>query len=192
MARKKSDSRVSRQSSSRSTRASKDREATGDRNLSDSERLDEFRKKHFQSVLPTIPHIPGYHVCWLTTQNPRDPIPGRLRLGYEPITSDDIPGWGDYAAIKSGEWEGCFGINEMIAMKLPMHLYEAYMTENHHIQPGYEEEKLSVARQEAEQEASQLARKPISFELEDGQAELGSGPEPLTPFAETLGEMEPE
>ena len=116
--------------SSRKSRESEDRRITEDRQLSDSERLDEFRKTFFQSALPDLPPIPGYHVCWLTTENPRDPVHGRIRLGYEPIKAHDIPGW-EHASMKTGEWAGCVGVNEMIAFKLPLHLYEAYMKEAH-------------------------------------------------------------
>ena len=161
------------------------------RELSDQERIDEFRQTLFQSALPDIPPIRGYHVCWLTTENPRDPIHARMRLGYEPVQAEDIPGW-EHSAIKSGEWEGCIGINEMLAFKLPLHLYEAYMTENHYTQPNFEEEKLNEATRRAEEEASQVARSAVTFELMDGQAEIGTGEERLIPFAENLGEHVPD
>lgn len=157
----------------RATRESGDRKISQNREMTDAERLDEFRMTNFQSILPDIPEIEGYHVCWLTTENPRDPIHSRMRLGYEPVTIDDVPGWGHQLALKSGEWEGCIGINEMLAFKIPLHLYNAYMTEAHYNQPNNEEEMLSMATREVEEQASQLARKPISFELEDGQEEIG-------------------
>jgi len=168
----------------RQNREMTDRAITEDRELTDDERLEEFRLSHFQSALPDIPPIDGYHVCWLTTENPRDPIHARLRMGYEPIKAEDIPGW-DHASLKTGEWAGCIGVNEMIAFKLPLRLYEAYMREAHHEQPLMEEEALNAARKQAEETASQMARKPISFELEEGQAELGEVPEPPS-FEDTL------
>jgi hypothetical protein len=161
---------------------------TENRELTDDQRLDEFRKTFFQSALPDLPKIPGYHVCWLTTTNPRDPIHGRIRLGYQAITAEDVPGW-EHSTIKSGEWVGCLGVNEMLAFKLPMHLYEAYMLEAHHNQPLAEEGKLNQARENAEMEAASVARRPISFELEQGSSELGYAPEPPS-FAETLGELD--
>jgi len=112
--------------------------------LEDDERLTEFRKQFYQSVLPDLPKIPGWHVCWLTTTNPADSIQRRTRLGYEPIKASEIPGW-EYASIKTGTYEGCIGVNEMIAFKLPLELYEAFMYESHHAQPLAEEEKLSNA-----------------------------------------------
>lgn len=194
-----SDSRVGKTSTKRKkapstvrkSRAASDRQsAETARVLSDEDRLDEFRKSFFQSVLPDLPTIPGFHVCWLTTTNPRDSIPSRVRLGYEPVKSEDIPGW-EHATLKGGEWAGCVGVNEMIAFKLPMHLYEAYMREAHHSQPLYEEQKLSsvidVIREEAAAAAKSGAR-GIRFEMEEGMEELGQVLEPGS-FAENLGEL---
>lgn len=186
---RQTDSRLNRQSGhSRADREMSNREITQAHELTDAQRLDEFRQTFFQSALPDIPPIPGYHVCWLTTENARDPVHGRMRLGYEPIKAHEIPGW-EHASLKSGQWEGCIGVNEMVAFKLPLHLYENYMKDVHYDRPREEEEALNQARLQAEEQASQLARKPVSFELEDGQAELGGGPEPLTPFAVNLGEV---
>ena len=106
-------------------------------------------------------------------------------MGYEPIKQSDIPGWG-HSSIQTGEWEGCIGVNEMVAFKLPLNLYEQYMRHNHHDAPLAEEEKLNAARRQAEAQASGLARQQVSFESEEGTAELGKAPEP-PPFA---GEME--
>ena len=74
------DTKLGAASDSRRDRASEDREITEDRVMTDDERLDECRQTFFQSALPDLPDIPGYHVCWLTTENPRDPIHGRIRL----------------------------------------------------------------------------------------------------------------
>ncbi len=192
-----SDKKVGKTSTRRKKSPSKARQprtnrqsASSARVLSDEERLDEFRKSFFQSVLPDLPPIPGYHVCWLTTTNPRDSIPGRVRLGYEPVKKEDVPGW-EYATMKTGDYVGCIGVNEMIAFKLPMSLYEAYMREAHHTQPLYEEEKLSsvldVIREEAAMAAKSGAR-GIKFEVEEGMAELGQDLDPGS-FAENLGEL---
>lgn len=163
------------QSETRKSRREDDRVYTEDRVVTDEERLNEFRKSFFQSVLPDLPEIPGYHVCWLTTTNPRDPIQGRVRLGYEPVKAHEIPGW-EYMSMKSGEYEGCIGVNEMVAFKLPNHLYEAYMAEAHHHQPQHEEDKLSsivdVVRERAASEAKSGER-GIRFDVEEGSQELG-------------------
>jgi hypothetical protein len=179
----KRDTKLNAESESKRDRGMDDRKITEDRVLNDDERLDEFRQTMFQSALPDLPPIEGYHVCWLTTENPRDPIHGRMRLGYEPIKDTDVPGF-ESTSIKTGEWAGCIGINEMVAFKLPIHLYEAYMKEAHHNQPLEEEQKLNRAREDAEAAASAMARAPISFELEEGMDELGDAPDPPA-FEET-------
>jgi len=188
VAKRRTDTRLnSDQSGVRADRHMQDRDVTQDRALSDDERVAEFRQQYFQSALPDIPKIEGYHVCWLTTENPRDPIHARIRLGYEPIKTHDIPGW-EHSEIKSGEWAGCIGVNEMIAFKLPLELYEQYMRINHHEQPLSEEEKLSSQIRAMEAEMNQATKRgSISLELEDGTAALGVAPEP-PPFAIASGE----
>ena len=192
VAKRRTDTRLnSDQSGVRADRHMQDRDVTQARELSDDERVAEFRQQYFQSALPDIPKINGYHVCWLTTENPRDPIHARIRLGYEPIKASDIPGW-DHASIKTGEWEGCVGVNEMIAFKLPIELYESYMRINHHEQPLQEEEMLSSQLREIEAEMNAAAKRgTISLELEDGTAALGVAPEP-PPFAIATGEVPDE
>lgn len=173
-----------------SDREYENREITEDRELNDRERLTEFRQSLFQSVLPDLPRIPGYHVIWLTTTNSADPIPARVRLGYEPIQAHEVPGW-ESTSLKTGEYAGCIGINEMIAFKLPLHLYEMYMREVHDTQPRQEEEKLSsvvdVIREAAAEGATRGA-KGIKIEVEPGHEELDTDIRPPPRFAALTGE----
>lgn len=172
------DSRLKKSSgSTREDRESQEREITQDREMTDSERLDMFRQSMFQSALPDLPKIKGYHVCWLTTTNPRDSIHARARLGYTPIKVSDIPGW-DHTSIKTGEYEGCIGINEMVAFKLPLHLYEAYMKHAHHDEPLREEGKLKDAIDAARAQMDQdgLLKRGVTLIEEEGNAELGKDP----------------
>lgn len=184
------DARLGTNGETRRLRSSGNRRgASEERVLEDDERLTEFRKQFYQSVLPDLPKIPGWHVCWLTTTNPADSIQRRTRLGYEPIKASEIPGW-QYASIKTGTYEGCIGVNEMVAFKLPIELFEAFMTESHHIQPLAEEEKLSNAVDTMKQMMAASAKsgmKGIKIIAEDGHAELGQAPEPPS-FAEAIGE----
>lgn len=143
----------------RVSREMTDRPVTENREISDQDRLDMFRMSLHQSALPDLPEIPGYHVCWLTTQNPRDSIHYRRSLGYVPVEQHDVPGW-DHQSIKTGEYSGLIGVNEMVAFKLPMRLYEAYMKESHHERPRQEEMKLAdtadFIRQQAQQKGSDV------------------------------------
>lgn len=171
-------SRDSRSTSSaaRQDRRLNNREVTQNRKLTDAERLAEFRKSFYNSVLPDLPVIPGFHTCWLTTTNPRDSLAARARLGYEPIRSEEVPGW-EFVTLKTGDYAGCIGVNEMIACKVPLELYEAYMYEAHHTQPLQEEQKLSVDYIEnlKEQVASQAKSgdRGIEVDYEKANAELG-------------------
>lgn len=154
----------------RKDRAEEDRPATEARHLSDDDRVEMFRQQFFQSALPDIPPIPGYHVCWLTTTNPRDSIHHRMRLGYEPIKASDIPGWDhDNNTIKSGEWTGFIGVNEMLAFKIPISLYEKFMTEAHHNMPLQEEEKLTETAEFLKQQARQQG---AHIQTGDGLSEI--------------------
>ena len=188
-AKRKTDTKLnSEDSGARTDRRMQDRNVTQDRALSDDERVAEFRQQFFQSALPDLPKIPGYHVCWLTTENPRDPIHSRIRLGYEPVRADEIAGW-EHSLVKSGEFEGCISVNEMIAFKLPLQLYEEYMRINHHEAPLSEEEKLSAQIRAMEAEMNAASKGAVELELEDGTAALGVAPEP-PPFAQQTGEAQ--
>lgn len=125
----------------REDRASSDRAATEDRRLTEDEFVENFRSQMTQTALPDIPVIPGYHVIWLTTTNPRDSILQRMRMGYELLRSSDFPGY-ESLSLKTGEYAGCIAVNEMIAAKLPLSLYERYMQEVHFDAPNREREKL--------------------------------------------------
>lgn len=147
-------------SASRRSRESQDRAVSENREVSESDRLEMFRQQLFNDALPDLPQIPGYHVCWLTTTNPRDSIHRRMQLGYEPIKGHEIPGM-EYATLKTGEWAGMVGINEMIAFKLPLSLYYKFMKEAHHDAPLREEASLT-ARADALKEQAERDNSRIS------------------------------
>ena len=153
----------------RNNRAMTDRAVTQNREVTEDERVEMFRQSFFQSSLPDLPKLPGWHCCWLTTTNPRDSIQMRIRLGYEPVKPEDVPGW-EYATLKTGDWQGFIGVNEMLAFKLPLSLYEKYMTEAHHDAPMREEEKLTDTADVLEQQAKASKSR---LTLGDGHLELG-------------------
>lgn len=157
---------------SRQSRAATDRAVTENRLISDDDRVEMFRSQFFQDALPDLPKIPGYHTCWLTTTNPRDSIQMRIRLGYEPIKPEDVPGW-EYATIKTGEWTGFIGVNEMLAFKLPMSLYQRYMNEAHHDAPAREDEKLTAVLDSIKESAAASGGQIIEG---DGIAALRNNP----------------
>lgn len=163
----------------RQSRAREDRSVTENREVTEADRLEMFRKQLFNDALPDLPNIPGYHVCWLTTTNSRDPIQRRIRLGYEPVKPEEVPGF-EYATIRTGEWQGFVGVNEMLAFKLPLSLYTAFMKEAHHDAPASEEQKLADTAEQLRQEAEARGAK---LEEGDGLSELRNS-RPLRPIFE--------
>jgi hypothetical protein len=148
-----------------------ERAQTEDRQLTDDERVELFRGSMSQEVLPDLPPIPGYHVFWATTTNPRDSVPNRIRFGYELITAAELgPRW-QATSVKTGEaYAGCIMVNEMIAMKIPLSLYERYMRENHHLAPAREEQKLRDTVDSIRAEAERKYKANVL--PEEGTAEL--------------------
>lgn len=161
-------------------RAMQDRPITEDREMTDQERLDALRFNTFNQTLPDLPNIPGFHSIWLTTTNPRDSIQSRIRMGYEQITQADVPHWENYS-IKTGDYAGAFGVNEMLAFKLPNRLYKMYMKENHHDAPNREEEKLNATLMLIKENAE---RSKARVDVEEGTGEMGRGP--LRPIFEGI------
>ena len=152
----------------REDRRSQNREVTESREISEDDRLEMFRSQLFNDALPDLPEVPGYHMCWLTTQNPRDPIHRRMQLGYEPVRPEEVPGMA-HASIKTGEYAGMIGVNETIAFKLPMSLYEKFMQEAHHDAPLREEDKLAEV---AEMMREQAERAGTTMYEGDGMSEM--------------------
>lgn len=142
-----------------------------ERDLSDEERLEMFRLSMFQEILPAVPQFPNYHLCWLTTNNPRDSIQGRIRQGYQLVQAAELPGQWETNTVNTGQYAGCVCINEMILAKLPMRLYEMYMIEAHHNQPLAEEGKLRATLDAIKDQA---AGQRGSLIEEEGTAQLGT------------------
>lgn len=141
-------------------RLAQERVVAENRELTEDDRLALFRNSLFNDALPDLPPIDGYHVCWLTTDNPRDPIHRRLQLGYELIKAAEVPGFA-YASIKTGDYEGFIGVNEMIAAKLPMTLYLAFMNEVHHSAPARDDARLTDLVDQARDDAERVGAKLV-------------------------------
>lgn len=170
MTEERMDERLKRElDDSRRPRAASDRQATENRELTDDERLEMFRMNLYNDRLPNIPDIPGYHVCWLTTTNPSDTIQTRMRLGYELIRAEDVPGM-ELVTQKTGEYAGCIAVNEMLAAKLPLSLYYRYMQEAHHDAPLREEDKLEETAQLMREQAERAGGRLLES---DGMREVG-------------------
>lgn len=105
------------------------------------------RNEFQQTVLPSIPDIPGYHLCWLATNSQYDPIHRRFNLGYMPVRADEMPGY-DMYKVKDGDQSGHIMCNEMLLCKMPMDVYQEIMLEHHHYQPMDEAEKIKVQQEQ--------------------------------------------
>lgn len=139
------DSRLKKslQAGGRNDRASEDasRRPPEEKFMSAQERRKAWSDEWTQSALPKTPEIPGWHLCWLSTTNAYDTIEKRMRLGYVPVTADEIPGFDSYR-VKAGEHVGHVSCNEMLLFKLPMDVYQEVMTQMHYDAPQDEVERI--------------------------------------------------
>lgn len=132
-----------------------DREVTENREISEDERVEMFRMQNFQSVLPDLPKIPGWHICWLSTTHPSDTIQRRQMLGYEPVKPSDVPGM-DLFTLTTGDYQGMVGVKEMVAFKLPESLYQKYMMISHHEEPMRQQEGIVANIDSLREQAAEL------------------------------------
>ena len=129
----------------RETRASEDasRAAPEEKFISAQERRKMFSDEWTQSALPKLPEVPGWHLCWLSTTNSYDSIDKRIRLGYVPVKTEEIPGFENFR-VKAGEHAGFIACNEMLLFKIPMEVYQDIMLQMHHEAPNDEADKIRV------------------------------------------------
>jgi hypothetical protein len=130
----------------RGSRADEDDERTlnDGTGLTADERQAMIRSEFSQEALPSVPQMPGWHLCWLSTTNSYDPIHKRMRIGYRPVKASDVPGY-ESLSMNSGEFSGCISCNEMVLFKLPEKIYQEVMAVFHHKMPLEEEEALKRA-----------------------------------------------
>jgi hypothetical protein len=159
------DVRLSKQTvNTRKSKAALNRSVTEDREQTDAERLELFRAAHAQAALPDIPPIPDFHVVWLASNNPRD-------------TNEDGKGF-EFVADKGGVTDGLIRVNEMVAYKLPMSLYNLYMRENHHYKPAAEQTKLTDTATSLKQQAQRRGADVDEGDGVEALRELDSVPVP--------------
>ncbi len=164
-------SRASKQTvNRRSSRAAQNRAVKGNRNQTDAIRTDLFRQMHAQAALPNLPPIPGYHVCWLTSTNTKDSLAMRMRLGYEPIKPEELVGFGEFAVGQGGTVNGLVHVNEMVAFKLPLHIYQEYMQYAHHDAPAEQDSMLTNTASEI---AQKLRKRGMNPDIGEGIDEDG-------------------
>lgn len=147
------DERIAKRASNgeaRADRLASERTVTENREASDNLRLEERLAvlRDVNTKLPQAPEMLGFHTCWLTTTNQSDSLEYRMRLGYELVKPEELPGFAAPTSQQSGQVSSdriC--VNEMVLAKLPMDLAKAYMHEVHHRLPL---EQLEGLRQQVQ------------------------------------------
>ncbi len=163
-------------------REAQEREVTQDRELTEDERFELFVSDQDQAYLPASPPSPGYHVCWISTTNKRDSVALRLRMGYTLIKAEDLPGY-EGASIKYGDHQGIVAVDEMLAAKIPLGLYNRMFRHVFDTLPRQEEEKLKV-RTDMIKDTSERAGSRV-VEVGDGTAHVVQrGARPLPEMTE--------
>lgn len=124
--------------SARADRVSSDRPHSENRESTDVMRRAERRSMvtDVNTLLPSPPAIPGFHLFWATTTNQKDSVENRQRMKYSFVTRAELP---DFllSSQKSGELtEDRIMVNEMVLMKIPQDLWEDDMLLKHYDMPG--------------------------------------------------------
>lgn len=177
------DARVRRSANPRTSAASRadrgeedqTRAASDGTAMTAEERAALIRTEMVQSALPTPPAIPGWHLCWLSTTSPYDPIHKRMRLGYVPVKPNELPGFSGNGVSAVAEIDGMVACNEMRLFKVPAEMYESIMQEFHHNLPREEEAAIRarLIRDEEDSSGKRLGEIP---EDADGFRELVKQP----------------
>ncbi len=187
---RKSIKRIRKDAASREDREMTDRAITQRRQLTDEERVELLKRANFQSALPNLPRIPGYHVCWVSTTHPSDTPQGREQLGYTFIMRSEVPEF-TYTDQKSGDFPGVVTWREMVGMKIELHRYQMFMEELHHNEPARQEESIyndALAAGEVAAQAAKRGGKMRAPVVDSGTAELGQAREVPDFCAEEMSE----
>ena len=142
----------------RAPRSSADAERNTDSSgLTREQRAAMLRSEFTQEALPGVPAAPGWHFCWLAANNAWDPLHKRIRLGYQPVTVEEVPELASFR-MGTGEYTGVVACNEMLLFKIPTDIYDQIMREFHHDAPLREEEALraQLKRQEVDSTGREL------------------------------------
>ena len=88
------------------------------------------------TLLPQTPEMDGFHTIWLTTNNPRDSLERRFRLGYSLVHPSELPGFKvDTQKSDTALTNDRITINEMVLAKIPLDLWKGDVLELHHNKP---------------------------------------------------------
>ena len=161
----------------RESRASKDRKSDIDSLASSSGRRRRFQSEFTQEVLPKVDLGPEWHACWLSSTNQYDTIHSRMKLGYVPVTADELSGY-EHLRVKEGEHIGHISCNEMLLYKMPMDIYQDYMAEMHHFRPMDEAGKIRVQQEQLMTSVKDSKGRPL-VQREGDDTDLPDIPAPI-------------
>lgn len=167
----------------RETRSSEDasRAAPEDKFASTQERRKMWSEEWTQSALPKLPDMDGWHMCWLSTTNTYDSVDKKIRQGYVPVKSEELPGYEDYR-VKSGEHVGYISCNEMLLFKLPMDIFQDYMMYMHHDKPREEADKIRIQVENLQGSRDSSGKELVGIEG-DGLSNFDRQPSKMPVFA---------
>lgn len=140
--------------------------------LTDEERATLLRDEAMNNALPNPPKIPGWHVVWLSSTNQYTPIQWYMRLGYVPVTREEMPEM-SYLKAHSAEFSGFVAVNEMVLFKIPEDAYQQIMREFHHDRPAQEEARLRSNIQKIKEEVGQDSDGRGLVQEEEGTGSIG-------------------
>jgi hypothetical protein len=167
------DARLKRSDEDSRLSASADRTATEERD-DDDDAFDVLLDDWSFDKLPELPNPPGYKCIWLSTTHPQDSIPRRMRLGYVPVTVDEVPNL-KQLAVREGEYAGLIACNEMLAFKIDERRWKKIMTRFHHDMPLSEE--LGI-KEKMEELRGKITEKGGRVMMEEGTEALGKARRP--------------
>jgi len=132
--------------------------------LTMDQRIALLRDEYSGDILPDVNVVPGrdpeMHYFWASTTNQTDAVYRRQRLGYVLVKSTELPTLAAEYAVKTGQFEGCISVNEMILMKIPQVLFKELMKINHHERPLEQEQRIQeeAAPRAADREGRELGK----------------------------------
>lgn len=88
-----------------------------------------------EDLLPTPPKIPGFHLCWLTTNGIGDSIASRQRAGYVPVHPDEVPGFAAVSGQNAQNTPEIIQRNEMVLYKIRSELHDRLKSHYHGAKP---------------------------------------------------------
>lgn len=144
-----------------------DAERATEDSLSDADVAALIREEFENVALANPPQLPGYHVCWLTSNSQYDTISRRQRIGYTPVRRSEMPGYDPSNGEIIQGFEGAIVCNEMILCKIPLQRYQVMMNIFHHQNPLDSESAVySKIKDGADSETDSAGRRLASFEGE--------------------------